>query len=110
MQYFISVICTASLYVVVVVVFSPQDENFFLDSQCAISYCLASTAMAVRVQAAWALANLIDSFSSYFQSPRSKVLVSLCEAVLLTLQDGDKVKCNGVRAAGNLLKQLPVQG
>lgn len=86
-----------------------EDENFFLDSQCAISHCLASTAMAVRVQAAWALANLIDSCSSYFQSPRSKVLVSLCEAVLLTLQDGDKVKCNGVRAAGNLLKQLPVQ-
>lgn len=66
--------------------------------------------MAVRVQASWALANLIDAMPSHSRPLPLPLILSLCEAVHRTLQDGNKVKCNGVRAAGNLLKQLPEDG
>ena len=65
--------------------------------------------MAVRIQASWALANALDNFSYHVPALQPAVLLSLCQAVQQTLQDGDKVRCNGVRAAGNLLKQMPEQ-
>ena len=65
--------------------------------------------MAVRVQASWALANSLDSLSRHTPSLQPPVLLSLCQAVQGTLQDGDRVKCNGVRAAGNILGQLQEQ-
>ena len=63
------------------------------------------------MQASWALANLLDSLSrGYPQGLQPALLVSLSEATHSTLVDNDKVRCNGVRAAGNLLKQLSENG
>ena len=65
------------------------------------------THLPVRVQASWALANLTDTLPPSFPSP---LLVSLHEAIVKASTDNDKVKCNAVRAAGNVLKDLQEQG
>ena len=74
--------------------------------------CVHAPEMAVRVQASWALGNLTDTLS---QCQVAKEVVGalgdqLCATVLLTVKDTEKVKVNGVRAAGNLMKALPEIG
>lgn len=86
---------------------SSQDDSFFLDCQSVITRSLSSSGLAVRVQASWALANLVDSVSSHSHLLRPQLVGSLSESVVRGLKDVDKVRSNAVRAAGNLLKHLP---
>ena len=74
-----------------------------MDSHSAILHCLSSSSLPVRVQASWALANLTDKMPPSF--PPS-LIPALYKATCTTLTDNDKVKCNGVRAAGSLLRRL----
>ena len=74
--------------------------------------CVRAPELAVRVQASWALGNLTDTLSQS-QAPREVVGSlgeHLCATILLTLKDSEKVKVNGVRAVGNLMKVLPDNG
>ena len=87
-----------------------QDDKFILDCQTVIMHCHASSSLAVRVQASWALANLVDSFSSHPHLLQPQLMATLSKSVLLGLEDKDKIRSNAVRAAGNLLKQLPEEG
>ncbi len=84
-----------------------QDESFLIDCQSAILHCLSLPALAVRVQASWALANFTDPLPF---SPHPTLKHSLYSATTRALRDADKVRCNGVRAAGNLLKDLTEKG
>ena len=84
-----------------------QDESFLIDCQSAILHCLSLPALAVRVQASWALANFTDPLPF---SPHPTLKHSLYSATTKALRDADKVRCNGVRAAGNLLKELTEKG
>ena len=59
------------------------------------------------MQASWALANLTDILPPSFPPP---LLASLLEAVAKASADNDKVKCNAVRAAGNMIKDLREDG
>ena len=72
-----------------------------------VLHCLGSSSLPVRVQASWALANLTDILPPSFPPP---LLASLLEAIAKASADNDKVKCNAVRAAGNMIKDLCEQG
>ena len=84
-----------------------QDESFLIDCQSAILHCLSLPSPAVRVQASWALANFTDPLSF---TPHPALKQALYTGVVSAVRDGDKVRCNGVRAAGNLLKELTEEG
>ncbi len=87
--------------------FLSKDESFLIDCQSAILHCLSLPALTVRVQASWALANFTDPLPC---TPSPALKHSLYSAVVSTVKDADKVRCNGVRAAGNLLKELTKEG
>ena len=104
---------------------------FLQDNAAAIQQALASRSQPVRVQASWALGNLTDSLftssspSSSFTGWSTRAYSDLLVAAVATLKDSDRVstahcshswplqftihqvKCNGVRALGNLLRTLP---
>ena len=61
----------------------------------------------MRVQASWALANFTDNLPPPLHSLLNHTLYS---GVAKAVKDNDKVRCNGVRAAGNLLKILAEEG
>ena len=81
-----------------------------MDCHSAITQCLSSGNLTVRAQASWALANLADSFSPRPHLLTPHLALSLSSSILHGLRDVDKVRCNAVRAAGNLLKQLQESG
>ena len=87
-----------------------QDDNFFLDCHSAVTQCMASSNQSIRAQASWALANLADSFSSRPHLLTPHLTLSLGSSILLGLRDVDKVRCNAVRAAGNLLRLVRETG
>jgi hypothetical protein len=80
-----------------------EDKAFLQDSGVAIIHALASSSQLVRVQASWALANLTDTLLA----GTSRTLSSYFSAARNALKDKDVVKCNAVRAIGNLLKTVP---
>jgi hypothetical protein len=81
-----------------------EDKAFLQDSGVAIIHALASSSQLVRVQASWALANLTDTL---LLAGTSRTLSSYFSAARNALKDKDVVKCNAVRAIGNLLKTVP---
>ncbi|MCO5611426.1 hypothetical protein L7F22_065679 [Adiantum nelumboides] len=68
-----------------------------------ILHSTRESALAVRITASWALANLCDGLALEGVSP-SLSLKALAECAMRLSKDNDKVRANAVRALGNLTR------
>ncbi|KAL5477104.1 hypothetical protein EMCRGX_G023849 [Ephydatia muelleri] len=81
------------------------DLHFLLDCHSMILHCLSSPSLSVRVQASWSLGNLTDTLTGMEDIPLP-LYTPLFGAVHTAMLDNEKVRCNAVRACGNLLRCL----
>ncbi|XP_065831499.1 HEAT repeat-containing protein 6-like isoform X2 [Oscarella lobularis] len=85
-----------------------SDIPFMLDASQAVASAMRSAALAVRIKAAWSLANLADSLAGFsldcedFCPPEMYQL--LLEVAVKGCKDNDKVRSNALRAVGNLFR------
>ncbi|CAI8024384.1 HEAT repeat-containing protein 6 [Geodia barretti] len=86
-----------------------QDQAFLQDSQLAVLHALASSNQQMRVQASWALANLSDALTVSNFKLSSSFYHEILSGASKALNDKDMVKCNAVRALGNILRVIPEQ-
>jgi hypothetical protein len=63
----------------------------------------------MRVQASWALANLSDALTVSNFKLSSSFYHEILSGASKALNDKDMVKCNAVRALGNILRVIPEQ-
>jgi hypothetical protein len=63
----------------------------------------------MRVQASWALANLSDALTVSNFKLSSSFYREILSGASKALNDKDMVKCNAVRALGNILRVIPEQ-
>ncbi|KAL4223144.1 HEAT repeat-containing protein 6 [Mactra antiquata] len=89
-----------------------EDVSFVADATSAILGVMEDKNIAVRVKAAWSLANLGDALALNREENDVEFLTDFSDVLALNVvtvatracQDSDKVKPNGVRALGNILR------
>ncbi|KAJ8873284.1 hypothetical protein PR048_026918 [Dryococelus australis] len=93
------------------VLFHPlrEDVHFVLDTAEAVVGCLRDDQLAVRMKASWSLANLTDALVLNASEEETEdapvsLLTQLIECSITAAKDNEKVRCNAVRALGNLLQ------
>ncbi|KAK7487937.1 hypothetical protein BaRGS_00020838 [Batillaria attramentaria] len=92
-----------------------QNVAFIADVANSILKCMAVPSVNVKIKAAWALGNLCDALvvnkdkgdMDFMDQFSDMLLSSMLTAATTATQDSDKVKCNAVRAVGNILRYLP---
>ncbi|XP_076434572.1 HEAT repeat-containing protein 6-like isoform X2 [Babylonia areolata] len=93
------------------------DVTFVADAANAMLKCLSVPSINVKIKAAWSLGNLCDALvvnkdnqDVGFMDQFSDMLLStMLTAASNATQESDKVKCNAVRAVGNILRYLPAR-
>ncbi|XP_077996052.1 HEAT repeat-containing protein 6-like [Glandiceps talaboti] len=91
-----------------------EDVLFVADTANVILNCLEDNSVLVRMKAAWSLGNLSDALvmnkdsgdTDFLQDFSDMLLQRLYTTAIKASEDSDKVKSNGVRAIGNLLRYL----
>ncbi|XP_017869826.1 PREDICTED: HEAT repeat-containing protein 6 [Drosophila arizonae] len=112
-----SLVRAAAVRALAVYVLHPtmRDDLVFVEHAAELALQLIGDAqLAVRIKAAWSLGNISDALvqPERPEEPREKERISqallgrLIEAAILACGDHDKVRANGVRAMGNLLRLL----
>ncbi|XP_070205596.1 HEAT repeat-containing protein 6-like isoform X1 [Littorina saxatilis] len=94
-----------------------QDVNFVADVANVILKCISVPSINVKIKAAWSLGNLCDALvvnkdkgdKQFMDQFSDMLLSSMLMAAAKATQDSDKVKCNAVRAVGNMLRYLPAR-
>ncbi|KAL3856514.1 hypothetical protein ACJMK2_011262 [Sinanodonta woodiana] len=92
-----------------------EDVSFMSDATNAILSGIDDKSIAVRVKAAWSLANLCDALAlnrdegdgEFMEEFPDGLLYKIITMATKSCLDNDKVKSNSVRAIGNVLKYLP---
>lgn len=91
-----------------------EDLTFMSDAAHTILTLMTDQSTTVRMKAAWALANFCDALALNRENKDEEFLEDFSDSLLLKLfetatnasQDNDKIRSNGVRALGNLLRYL----
>lgn len=91
-----------------------EDLTFMSDAAHTILTMIADPCKTVRMKAAWALANFCDALVLNRENEDEQFLEDFSDSLLLKLfemathasQDNDKIRSNGVRALGNLLRYV----
>ncbi|XP_011306252.1 HEAT repeat-containing protein 6 [Fopius arisanus] len=90
--------------------FLEEDTGFLEDLTDIVCSSLADENLGVRVKSAWALANLTDCLIKQIVNdnveppfPLELILPNLYRTSVKAAQDNNKVKCNALRAVGNVL-------
>nr|XP_006815814.1 PREDICTED: HEAT repeat-containing protein 6-like [Saccoglossus kowalevskii] len=91
-----------------------EDVLFVADTANVILNCLEDASVLVRMKAAWSLGNLSDALvmnkdssdAIFLQDFSDMLLQRLFTSAIKASEDNDKVKSNGVRAIGNLLRYI----
>ncbi|KAL8621513.1 hypothetical protein ACOMHN_026185 [Nucella lapillus] len=93
------------------------DVIFVADAANAILKCLGVPSINVKIKGAWSLGNLCDALvvnkerqdASFMDQFSDMLLSKMLNAATTATQENDKVKCNAVRAVGNILRYLPAR-
>ena len=104
-----------ALGVLVTYPFVVEDASFVMDVGTSVFRELKSSSVGVRIKAAWSLANISDSLVKNFTPGLHENNSDISDAFVLDMLtastsialDADKVKSNGVRAIGNVLRWIP---
>ncbi|XP_070572306.1 HEAT repeat-containing protein 6-like isoform X2 [Ptychodera flava] len=91
-----------------------EDVLFVADTANVILNCLEDNSVLVRMKSAWSLGNLSDALVmnkdsgdvAFLEDFSDMLLQRLFTTAIKASEDSDKVKSNGVRAIGNLLRFL----
>ncbi|XP_074640382.1 HEAT repeat-containing protein 6-like [Tubulanus polymorphus] len=92
-----------------------EDVSFVADVANGLLIAMGDDTISVRAKAAWSLGNLSDAICANKDNDDEMFLEDFSDMLLLKIisvatkgsQDSDKVKCNAVRALGNLLRYMP---
>ncbi|XP_065054489.1 HEAT repeat-containing protein 6-like [Rhopilema esculentum] len=104
-----------ALGILVTYSFVKEDHSFVVDVGEVIFRQLKSPSLNVRIKAGWSFGNLTNSLITNWSSTESNLefsslfILELLEACKKSASDHDKIKPNGVRAIGNVLKWLPAK-
>ncbi|XP_067946711.1 HEAT repeat-containing protein 6-like isoform X2 [Watersipora subatra] len=89
------------------------DVSFVADAANAVITCMEETNLSVKVKSSWAMANVADAlvlnmarddFSSFAESFSDVLLVKLFSSATNACCGEEKIRYNGVRALGSLLR------
>lgn len=88
---------------------SLRENVFFVENTSdAVIRALQHNTLDIRIKASWALANISDALVANSSDTNNDIvsddLLKRLLEVSLTCKDNDKVRCNTVRAIGNLLR------
>eukprot|EP00210_Caulerpa_lentillifera_P000129 g124.t1 len=72
----------------------------------ALRSCLMCRTISVRISSSWSLANVADAIATSIKIPDDLIPIeSIAEAAIAASKDHEKVRANGIRALGHLLKK-----
>lgn len=87
----------------------------FDETVSVLATCQMNKTISVRISASWSLANVADTISKHPNMtpniPKDAFsLQHLAEAAIAASRDHEKVRANGIRALGHLLKETKFPG
>lgn len=90
-------------------------KGLFDQTVSTLAVCQKSKTISVRISASWSLANIADAIARrpdrLLHIPKDAVsLQPLADAAIAASKDHEKVRANGIRALGHLLRETHFSG